>query len=148
MSDFLHRLPPFLHHHFILSALFVLLLLAVIISYATSMMRPYKELTPAALTMLINRNKPLLVDLSAYADFDKMHVPGSRHIAMSQFDPEHKELAKAKELPVVLIDKDGRGNAAKAASRLSRVGFTQVYVLAGGVASWHAAQMPIVKGAR
>ncbi|MDE2314778.1 MAG: rhodanese-like domain-containing protein, partial [Xanthomonadaceae bacterium] len=65
---------------------------------------------------------------------------------MSQFDPEHKDLAKAKELPVVVMDKDGRGNSAKAAQRLVKAGFLKVYTLGGGVLSWHAAQLPVAKG--
>jgi rhodanese-related sulfurtransferase len=75
-----------------------------------------------------------------------MHLPGARHVTMSQFDPEKKELAQAKALPVVLMDKDGRGNAAKAAQRLLKAGFENVHTLAGGVLAWHAAQLPVAKG--
>ena len=148
MNDFLHKLPQFVNHHLALSALFVILLLAVLASYVAVLFRKYKELTPAALTMLINRESPLLIDLSARADFEKMHIPGARHVAMSQFDPENKELAKAKDMPVVVMDKDGHGNSAKAAPRLVKAGFGKVYVLGGGVLSWHAAQLPVAKGAR
>jgi rhodanese-related sulfurtransferase len=65
---------------------------------------------------------------------------------MSQFDPEKKELAKAKDLPVVVMDKDGHGNSAKAAQRLVKAGFEKVYTLGGGVLAWHAAQLPVAKG--
>jgi rhodanese-related sulfurtransferase len=96
--------------------------------------------------LLINREGPLMVDLSAYADYEKAHVPGSRHVAMSQFDPEHKDLAKAKDVPVVLIDKDGRGASTKAAPRLVKAGFAKVYTLGGGVLAWQQAQLPVAKG--
>ncbi|HET6552408.1 MAG TPA: rhodanese-like domain-containing protein, partial [Dyella sp.] len=108
MNDVLHKLPEFVGNHLALVALFVVLLLAIIVMEILTLFRKYKDLTPAGLTLLINRESPLMVDLSAYADYEKAHVPGSRHVAMSQFDPEHKDLAKAKDLPVVLIDKDGR----------------------------------------
>ncbi len=65
---------------------------------------------------------------------------------MSQFDPEKKELAKAKEMPVVVMDKDGRGNASKAAQRLVKAGFQKTYMLDGGIIGWHAAQLPVAKG--
>ena len=56
-----------------------------------------KTLTPAGLTQLINRDTPLIIDLSASADFEKAHVPGAKNVAMSQFDPEtQKDLSKAK----------------------------------------------------
>ncbi|MEO8810170.1 MAG: rhodanese-like domain-containing protein [Rhodanobacter sp.] len=148
MNDFLHNLPQFVGNHAALSALFVILLLALVVIQAQGMFSKIKQLTPAGLTALINRDSPLLIDLSAQADFEKMHVPGAKHVAMSQFDPEKKELAQAKTMPVVVMDKDGRGNAAKAAQRLLKAGFEKVYTLGGGVLGWHAAQLPVAKGSR
>jgi len=146
MNDFLHKLPEFLGNHAALSALFVILLVALIALQVMALFSKTKDLSPAALTQLINRESPLLIDLSARAEFEKMHLPGSRHVAMSQFDPENKDLAKAKDLPIVVIDKDGRGNSTKAAQRLIKAGFSKVHTLEGGVLAWHAAQLPVAKG--
>jgi rhodanese-related sulfurtransferase len=146
MSDILHKLPEFLGNHLALAALFLVLLLGLVGTQLMMLLRKYKELTPAGLTLLINREGPLLIDLSAYADYEKAHVPGSRHVAMSQFDPEHKDIAKAKDVPVVLIDKDGRGASDKAAQRLVKAGFSKVYTLNGGVIGWQQAQLPVAKG--
>lgn len=147
MNDFLHKLPTFVGNHLALSALFVIILLALVAMEFGRLLRKYKELTPGGLTLLINRESPLLVDLSARADFEKMHVPGARHVLPSQFDPEHKDLAKARDLPVVVMDKDGRG-ADKAAQRLVKAGFTKVYTLGGGVLAWQQAQLPLAKGSK
>jgi rhodanese-related sulfurtransferase len=148
MSDILHKLPEFIHNHIAMVAMFVVVLLVLIVMEIASLFRKYKELSPAGLTLLINRESPLMIDLSAYADFEKAHVPGAKHVAMSQFDPESKDLANAKELPVVVMDKDGRGASLKAAQRLVKAGFTKVSVLGGGVAAWQQAQLPIAKGKR
>lgn len=146
MQDFLHKLPQFIGNHMALAALLAVLVVGLAITQAGILLGKVKELTPAGLTQLINRDNPLLIDLSAIADFEKMHVPGARHVLMSQFDPEHKDLAKAKELPVVVMDKDGRGNAAKAAQRLVKAGFSRVHALEGGVYAWQQAQLPTAKG--
>jgi rhodanese-related sulfurtransferase len=146
MNDILRKLPEFIGNHTALAALFVILLVALVATQIMELFSKTKELTPAGLTGLINRDNPLLIDLSSLADFEKMHVPGARHVAMSQFDPEKKELAKAKDLPVVVMDKDGHGNSAKAAQRLVKAGFEKVYTLGGGVLAWHAAQLPFAKG--
>jgi len=146
MSDFLQKLPEFIGNHLALSALFVILLLALIVMQVSALFSKVKELSPAGLTQLINRDNPLLIDLSAIAEFQKMHVPGARHVVMSQFDPEHKDLANAKDMPVVVMDKDGRGNSVKAAQRLVKAGFAKVHILGGGVLAWHGAQLPIAKG--
>ena len=91
MSDILQKLPEFIHNHIALVAGFVAVLIALIVMEILSLFRKYKELSPAGLTLLINRESPLMIDLSAYADFEKAHVPGARHVAMSQFDPESKD---------------------------------------------------------
>jgi rhodanese-related sulfurtransferase len=145
MNDILQKLPQFLGNHLMLALLFAALVIALLVTQIMVLLRKYKELTPAGLTQLINRDSPLLIDLSAIADFEKMHVPGAKHVAMSQFDPENKDLAKARELPVVVMDKDGRSSDG-AAQRLVKAGFTQVYTLGGGVLAWQQAQLPVAKG--
>jgi rhodanese-related sulfurtransferase len=148
MNDVLHKLPEFVSNHTALVALFVVILAVLIGGEVSRLFRKWKGLTPAGLTQLINRDTPLIIDLSASADFEKAHVPGAKNVAMSQFDPEtQKDLSKAREMPVVLIDKDGRG-VGKAANRLVKAGFARVFVLEGGTYAWQAAQLPTAKGKR
>jgi rhodanese-related sulfurtransferase len=146
MNDVLHKLPEFAGNHLALSALFAILLVALVAGEVGALFRKWKMLTPASLTQLINRDTPLIIDLSASADFEKAHIPGAKNVAMSQFDPETQtDLSKAKELPVVLVDKDGRG-VGKAANRLIKAGFARVFVLDGGTYAWQNAQLPVAKG--
>lgn len=145
MSQFFDRLPEFIADHIWLCVLFIALLVGLIAGEVMRLGRKYRELTPAALTHLINREDALVVDLSSYADFEKAHIPGARHVAMSQFDPENKDLAKAKELPIVVVCKDGR-TSAKAAQRLIKAGFDKVNMLHGGMLSWKNADLPVAKG--
>ncbi|MGN6228131.1 MAG: rhodanese-like domain-containing protein [Dyella sp.] len=145
MNDFLHKLPTFVGNHLALSALFVILLVAVIVTQLMTLLRKYKELTPAALTLLINRENPLLVDISPRDSYEKGHIPGAKHVLMSQFDPESKDLAKAKDLPVVVICRAGQ-TAQGAAQRLVKAGFQRVYFLGGGMGAWTQAQLPVAKG--
>jgi rhodanese-related sulfurtransferase len=129
----------------LLSLALVGLTLAIIVTEIARLFRGYKALRPAELTGLINRDNALVVDLSASADFEKGHIAGSRNIAPSQFDPENKLLAAAKQLPVVVVCRNGQASAA-AAKRLKKAGFEQVYWLDGGVAAWQQADLPLVKG--
>ncbi|WP_431635498.1 rhodanese-like domain-containing protein [Dyella sp. KULCS107] len=145
MNDFLHKLPTFVGNHIALSALFVILLVAVIVTQLMTLLRKYKELTPAGLTLLMNRENPLLVDISPRDSYEKGHIPGAKHVLMSQFDPESKDLAKAKDLPVVVICRAGQ-TAQGAAQRLVKAGFQKVYFLGGGMGAWTQAQLPVAKG--
>lgn len=147
MSDILHRLPEFIGNHTILVMVFVGLLVAIVSSEVGRLLRGYKEVNPAQLTLLVNREDALLLDMSAIADYEKAHIPNARHMAMSQFDPEHKDLAKAKELPIALYCKSG-ATSDQAARRLVKAGFKRVYVLGGGLGAWLQADLPIAKGNR
>lgn len=145
MHEFLSRLPQFLGHHVLLVATFIVIILALIGLEVSRKFRGFRELTPAALVQMINRGEPLVVDLSAIADFEKGHIAGSKHVAPSQFDPENKDLAKAKGLQIVTVCKSG-AESGKAARRLVKAGFTDVATLAGGINAWRQADLPLVKG--
>ncbi len=142
---FSSRLPEFIANHAMLVGVFVALLIALISHEIGQLMRGYKAIGAAELTQLINRQEALVVDVSAPAEFAAGHVPGARHVPMTAFDPENKELAKAHELPIVVYCKSGT-NSAQAATRLAKAGFKKVHWLDGGIDSWKAAEMPVVKG--
>lgn len=131
----------------LLSAAFVGLTLAIIVNEIAQLFRGYKALPPAGLTALVNRENALVVDLRPSAEFEKGHIPGSKNVQMSQFDPENKQLAAAKALPIVLVCKTGQ-SASDAAKRLKKAGFEQVHVLDGGIGGWQQADLPLVKGRR
>ena len=128
-----------------LSLALVGLTLAIIVTEISRLFRGYKALRPAELTTLINQENALVVDLSASGDFEKGHIAGSRNIAPSQFDPENKVVAAARQLPIVAVCRSGTASAA-AAKRLKKAGFEKVYWLEGGVAAWQQADLPLVKG--
>ncbi len=145
MSEILHRLPEFLGNHLLLTLAFVGVLVALAVVEAQRFTRGYSALSPAGLTQLINRDNALLIDLSSREDFEKGHVPGARNVLPSQFDPQSKELAKSRELPVALVSRNGQASA-RAARRLKQAGFSKVYWLDGGLGAWRQAQMPLAKG--
>ena len=121
------------------------LTVALVFNEIFGLFRGYKGLQPAGLTALVNRDNALVVDLRPAADFGKGHIPGAKNVQMSQFDPENKQLALARALPVVLVCKTGQ-TAGGAAKRLRKAGFEQVYVLDGGIGAWQQAGLPLAKG--
>jgi rhodanese-related sulfurtransferase len=129
----------------ILSSIFVVLTVALVYTEVARLFVGYKTVSPAQLTDLINRESALLVDVSAIAEFEKGHILGAKHVAMSQFDPESKLLAKAKELPVAVVCRTGQ-TSSDAAKRLHKAGFTRVYWLNDGLNAWIQADLPLTKG--
>ncbi len=145
MSEFLQRLPEFLGNHLVLTLALFGVVIALIVTEAQRFTRGYVALTPAGLTQLINRDNALLLDLSSAQEFEKGHIPGARSMPMAQFDPESKELARARELPVALVCRSGQASG-RAAQRLRKAGYGKVYWLEGGLGAWQQAQMPLVSG--
>ena len=141
----LAELTAFAGRHPILSLAFVGLAVAIVLNELSGLFRGYKALRPAGLTALVNRDNALVVDLRPIGDFEKGHIPGSKNVQMSQFDPEARHLAAAKSLPVVLVCKAGQV-AGGAAKRLRKAGFEHVYVLDGGIGAWQQAGLPLAKG--
>jgi len=129
----------------VLSIALVGITLALVWTEIAGRFSGFKAVNPAGLTALINREDALLIDLSAQGDFEKGHIPGARNVAPSQFDPESKLLAKARELPVALVCRSGTASAL-AAKRLAKAGFKRVYWLDGGVAAWQHANLPLARG--
>ena len=140
-------LLAFASAHPYLSLALAALTLALVFTEVAGLFRGFKSLGPAQLTGLINRDNALVVDLRPQADFEKGHIPGSKNVQMSQFDPENKQLTAARALPVVLVCKSGQ-TASSAAGRLHKAGFERVYVLDGGIGGWQQADLPLVKGRR
>ncbi len=139
------ELLAFAGRHPLLSLGLAGLTVAIIYNEVSGLFRGFKALRPAELTALVNRDNALVVDLRPAGDFEKGHIPGSKNVQMAQFDPENKQLAAAKALPVVLVCKTGQ-TAGDAAKRLKKAGFERVHVLDGGIAAWQQADLPLAKG--
>ncbi|MBB6065410.1 rhodanese-like domain-containing protein [Pseudoxanthomonas broegbernensis] len=138
-------LMAFAGRHPMLSLALVGLTLAIVYTEIARLLRGYTSLKPAELPALMNQHGALVVDLSAIADFEKGHIAGSRNLTPSQFDPQGKLLAGARQSPVVLVCRNGMASTA-AARKLKKAGFEQVYWLDGGIGAWQAASLPLVKG--
>jgi len=138
LLDFASRNP-------MLSLVFVGLTLALIVTEGARLFRGYRAIKPAELTQMINAGGVVLLDLSSSSDFEKGHITGSRNVQASQLNPSHKLLSQAQQSPVVLVCRTGSASDT-AAKSLKKAGFSQVYVLDGGVPSWQAADLPLVKG--
>lgn len=128
-----------------LSLALVGLTVALIATEVARLFRGYKSLKPAELTRMINNGDTTVIDLSASGDFEKGHIAGSRNLQVNQATGAHKLLSGAKQSPVVLLCRTGTASHT-VAKALKKEGFEQVFVLEGGLPSWQAADLPLVKG--
>jgi rhodanese-related sulfurtransferase len=94
----------------------------------------------ARATQLINREDAIVVDVREPGLYAAGHIIGAKNVPLSRLDGA-PELAKRKEKPLIVYDDAGEA-APKAAASLRKQGF-KVVNLAGGLAAWRQAGMPV-----
>lgn len=94
---------------------------------------------------LINREKGVLIDVSEPAEFAAAHAAGSRSVPLGALE-KSGNLPKNKALPLVVVCPSGT-RSVRAAAMLKKLGFENPRVLAGGLAAWREANLPLEKSA-
>lgn len=94
--------------------------------------------------VLMNRSKPLILDVRDAAEFAAGHIQGAKHIPMAELATRIKEIEKYKDKPVLVHCQKGI-RAKGACSILKAQQFTQLNNLQGGLDAWIEAKMPLVK---
>jgi rhodanese-related sulfurtransferase len=102
------------------------------------------ELTPAAATMMMNREDAVVVDVRDANDWGAGHIQGAKHIALAQLEKRVTELEKLKTTPVIVCCANGMRSSA-AVSTLKKAGFEKVFMLNGGIAAWKEGNLPLTK---
>ncbi len=103
------------------------------------------RVSPAEAVQLINRERAVLIDVSEPQEFAAGHAPGSKSVPFGQLETA-TNLPKNKALPLVVVCPTG-ARAGRAVATLKKLGFENTRSLAGGLASWRAANLPIEKTA-
>ena len=86
-----------------------------------------------------------IIDAREEGSFHERHLLMASCLPLSRLELMAPGLLPRRSAPVVVCD-DGEGLAERAAARLSESGYTDVSVLAGGVAAWETAEFPIYSG--
>jgi rhodanese-related sulfurtransferase len=86
----------------------------------------------------------LLLDIREADDFTEFHIPKSMNMPLGRLKFRLAELEPYKGKTIMLIDHTGQ-RAPRAMEQLQIAGFTQVFVVKGGMIEWKAAGLPIEK---
>jgi rhodanese-related sulfurtransferase len=96
-------------------------------------------------TLLINQKKAVLVDIR---DDDLVKssgvVPNSKRMVIKDLKEKADTLAKTRETPLIVLCQTG-ARAGAAATVLKAAGYTDVFVLDGGLNAWKEAGLPVKK---
>jgi rhodanese-related sulfurtransferase len=95
-------------------------------------------------THLINREDALVLDVREPAEYAKGHILGAKNAPLADLERRLPELAKFKARPVIVLCESGN-RATNAIGILRRNGFDRAFNLAGGLAAWQQAGLPVAK---
>jgi rhodanese-related sulfurtransferase len=101
-------------------------------------------LSPAAVVLLMNREKAVVVDVCEGAEFAAAHIVGSKNVPLADLEAKLGTAVKNKTLPLVLVCQTG-ARSARAVATAKKLGYEQAQSLGGGLAAWKAANLPVEK---
>jgi len=102
------------------------------------------EVGPLEAVQLINRKDAVVLDVREPGEFAAGHIAGARNFPLAAIEKRASDLARFKSRPVLIAcATSARSHAAFGA--LKKLGFGEVYVLAGGMSAWQQASLPVEK---
>jgi uncharacterized membrane protein YdjX (TVP38/TMEM64 family)/rhodanese-related sulfurtransferase len=89
---------------------------------------------------------PLLIDVRTGGDFvgPLGHIPGARNIPLEELPAHLAELEPSKQRPLTLVCRSQK-RSLTAAHQLKQAGFTDVWILRGGMEQWNKAGFAIAR---
>ncbi|AYC34664.1 rhodanese-like domain-containing protein [Pseudomonas cavernae] len=136
----LAHLIEFVSNHYVLSGLFAVLLALLIV---TELNKGGKSLSSRELTALVNSDGGLVVDVRSSKDFASGHIVDALSIPYDKLVARMSELDKHKAKTLIVVDAMGQ-HAGTACRELKKAGFNAAK-LGGGIGSWRADNLPLVK---
>ncbi|MGB7815816.1 MAG: rhodanese-like domain-containing protein [Methylotenera sp.] len=94
--------------------------------------------------LMLNRSKPLILDVRDAAEFAGGHIQGAKHIPVAELANRLKEIEKFKDKPVLVHCQKGT-QARAACTILQAQQFSKLHSLQGGLDGWVEAKLPLVK---
>ena len=134
------NLIQFATNHYILVAIFVVLLVLLLIN---EIRRGGQSLSNGQLTALVNADKGVVIDIRPSKEYSSGHIVGALNIPQDKLVNRMAELDKHKGKTLILVDAQGQHSGSHA-RELLKAGYNAAK-LSGGIASWRADNLPVVK---
>lgn len=142
------QLLEFAGNHLLLAIIWLVLVMLIIGSWLKSKLSPIKAISPTELTLKVNRENAVVLDIRGEEDYRKGHITDARNVKLDQIDKQPLTgLEKQKDTPIIIVCQVGVA-AQKAAAALAKQGYSQVSILQGGMNAWTGASLPVVKTKR
>ena len=107
-------------------------------------LRGVKEASCSEALQLINHKNAIIVDVREPQEFKDGHLLNSKNIPLGKLKERIGELERYRDQPIVVVCRtSNRSNSGCA--QLGKQGFSQTYLLKGGIVAWTKAGLPLEK---
>jgi rhodanese-related sulfurtransferase len=105
-----------------------------------------RELTVADVKAKLDRSEPFqLIDVREESEWANDHLPQAQHLGRGILERDIEVRFPGLDTELVLYCGGGY-RSALAADSLQKMGYTNVWSMAGGIRGWREAQFPLVRG--
>jgi len=141
----MQRLFEFMSHHPYLAGGAIFAAVVVAIYEVRARVQAFAALSAMQAVRLMNQGA-LVIDLRAKELYDAGHIGDARNVPVSDLESQADTLKKWREKTVITYDDSGMAGAG-AARTLTKLGFTKVFNLEGGLNAWVKDNLPLIKTA-
>lgn len=133
----------FATNHWMLVTAFLAVTYFLIQDIIEASVRKYQTISPMLTVTKLNSGNPVIVDVREASEFKKGHIADAIHIPVASLDNQIKKIELYKQDDVIVVCHTGT-RSAMACSKLSKLGFENVYLMTGGMQSWEDNKLPVV----
>jgi len=122
----------------------LIIISGVLLFFPKVLFRDNKVLGSKEVTLLINREPAMLVDVRSEADFRAGHITNAINIPLDQIEVQiNKITSNSKKNIIVYCQKGVR--SAQAFRLLNKLGLPKLYTIEGGLDAWLKNNLPIIE---
>jgi rhodanese-related sulfurtransferase len=103
-----------------------------------------RQLGTLEATRIMNTGNALVLDVRETAEFAAGRIPKSKNVPLAELGKRADEISRFKDKPVIVTCATG-SRSLGALKALKAAGFSDLYALKGGIASWREATLPLEK---
>lgn len=141
----MQRLFEYFTQHYYLASGAVLAAVALAVFEVQARIQAFAALSAMQAVRLMNQGA-LILDLRPKESFDAGHIGEARNVPAADLESQVDGLKKWRDKNVITYDDSGSGGAG-AARTLTKLGFTKVFNLEGGLNAWVKDNLPLTKTA-
>lgn len=138
----MENLGEFIINHWILSSLFVILLYLVFSDTLNRRLSGLQPINVNEAVNLVNQQKGCFIDVREEEAYAKAHIVDSVNLPHNKLDEDLSKKLKKMDQPLVVVCDSGQKSRA-AAKKLKTKGYTNVFVMTGGLHAWRDAKLPL-----